>query len=363
MGGKGFMAGAVTVDPVKQPSGGDPTTGISTWDYMFDNPDDGGGGSGYTPPPNATPDPWWLNPVENPNPNGPTSYPQPSSQPPQTNMPPTGLQGDMSYTVPAIGSVPVPNSSGHQDPAMTPWIVTPEQTVAGQLAELYNRDSPFFETARQKAIRSHLSGGGQNSAMAAQFGELAAMDEAFKVAFQDAATYAASAQFNASMSNQFSLAEQAFIHNAVLSDQAFQQAAALQTQRIAATFESIVLDYKGRANLMDKELDQYLIKSQSDFGYQLGLIGAQTDATTRVNSMNQLANFYVTGFQSVMAAANNPNLTPEQSAAALREGMATLYQQWQFLADFLGAYGNAAGANPYDWLGNAAFDPANWASF
>ena len=295
--------------------------------------------------------------------------------------------GDMSYEVTEVADVDVPTSSGTADPTQTLWEVTDEQTVAGQLEELYDRDSPFFETARQQAIRTSQSSGGQNSAMAAQFGELAAMDAAFEVAFADAATYARSAEFNASMANQFSLAEQQFIQNALLSDQAFNQAAALQTQRVEAQLESIVLDYKGREGLMDKELDQWFLKAQQDYAYQLGLIGANTnaqaslldfqigaqtdaqmalntqaygfdlgiigantDASMQINSMNALTNFYIASFDSVMQAANNPNLTPEQSAAALQEGMAYAQQQWEFLADFLAGYGNAAGSDPYDWL-------------
>lgn len=246
-----------------------------------------------------------------------------------------GQYGDMGYTVPEAGDTPIPDSAGHTDPQMTPWDVTREQTVAGQLEDLYNRDSPFMEQARQRAIRSNLASGGQNSAMAGAFGELAAMDVAFKVGFADAATYARSAEFNAAMSNQFSLAEQQFVHNAVLSDQAFQQSKILQTQRIAAQFEAIVLDYKGRSNLMDKELDQWFLKAKQDHQYQLDKLYATGNIQQTLNNSLQLSNFYIAGFQSVMDAANNPNLTPQQSAAALREGMTYLRQQWDFLYQFL----------------------------
>jgi len=259
---------------------------------------------------------------------------------------------DMDYEVPGVdteSAAPVLDS-GTADPTMTPWDVTEEQTVAGQLDKLYDRDSPFFENARQKAIRSHLAGGGQNSAMAAGFGELAAMDTAFKVAFEDARTYARSAEFNAAMANQYSLAEQRFIHNAMLSDQAFKQAAALQTQRVDAQLQSIVMDYKGRGMLMDKEMDQYFLKAKQDYAYQLGVIGAQTDATVRVNAMQAMTNFYINGFASVMDAANNPNLTPEQSAAAMQEGMAWFRQQWDYFSQFQLGLANATSSDQQDFL-------------
>jgi hypothetical protein len=149
------------------------------------------------------------------------------------------------------------------------------------------------------------------------------------------------------MSNQFSLQEQQFIHNALLSDQNFQQAKILQTQRIEAQFEAIVLDYKGRNNLMDKELDQWFLKAKQSHQYALDMLYETTDMQMSLNNMMQLSNFFIAGFQSVMEAANNPALTPEQSAAAMREGMGYMRQQWDFLAQFLSSYRGSDG----DFLG------------
>lgn len=264
------------------------------------------------------------------------------------------IQGDgnMDYTVPGTPDLEPPMSSGTADPTQTEWEVTPEQTVQGQLEELYNRDSPFFEQARQRAIRQHLAAGGQNSAMAAGFGELAAMDQAFKVAFQDAQTYARSAEFNAAMANQYSLAEQRFIHNAMLSDQAYDQAAALQTQRVEAQLESIVLDYKGRSMLMDKELDQWFLKAKQEFAYQMGTLDKQADLQIRVNNMQALTNFWVHGFDSVMQVAGNPNLTPEQSRAAMEEGMIWFQRQRDAFASWLNGASIANGGNDFLGWGN-----------
>jgi hypothetical protein len=262
---------------------------------------------------------------------------------------------ELDYTVPGAEDVDTPTSAEHEDPEMTPWDVTREQTVAGQVEDLYDRDSPFFEKARQQSIRANLAGGGQNSAMAGAMGELAAMEVAFKIGSADAATYARSAEFNAAMSNQFSLAEQEFTHKAVLSDQAFEHARSLQTQRVAAQLESIVLDYKGRNQLMDKELDQFFLKAKQDHQYALDLLYEKTDMQMSLNNQLQLSNFFIASFQSVMEAANNPNFTPEQSAAAMREGMAYSRQQWGFLADFLSAYRSTDGA--------FLFDPQEWYSY
>ena len=129
--------------------------------------------------------------------------------------PPGGDHGNPTGGVNVNGRVPPPgdgpgattDSGTGIEAAPTEWDVTREQTVAGQMEDIYDRDSPFFDQARERATRAHLAGGGQNSLMAAQAGEMAAMDQAFKIAFADASTYARSAEFNAAMKNQFGLAE------------------------------------------------------------------------------------------------------------------------------------------------------------
>jgi hypothetical protein len=279
---------------------------------------------------------------------------------------------DLDFIVPQAGEVDTPTTSGTADPTQTEWEVTDEMTVQGQMDQLYDRDSPYMERARQKAIRQHLGSGGQNSAMAAGFGELAAMDQAFKVASQDAATYARSGEFNANMANQYSLAEQRFIHNALLSDQAYDQAASLQTQRVAAQLESIVLDYKGRGALMDKELDQFFLKAKQGHAYQLDIIRAQTDGTVRVNALQAISNFTIAGFQSIMEAANDPAFTPEQSQAAMQQGFIWFERQKAAFVDFIlgasnaGAGGDNSGADDYDWFTGQSGSgdiTQNWANF
>lgn len=281
-----------------------------------------------------------------------------TQEPPDTQPDTTNTEGNefiedgMDYDVPEATDVDTPTGSGTADVEQTMWDVTPEQTVAGQFEELYDRDSPIFELARQRAIRQHLGSGGQNSAMAAGFGEVAAMDKAFQMAQQDAATYARSAEFNAAMANQYSLAEQRFIHNALLSDQAFEQAKSLQTQRIAAQLESIVLDYKGRSLLMDKELDQWFMKASKEFEYEMGKLAFQLDGEKQMLNIQALSNFWVNGFNSVMTIAGNPNLTPEQSRAAMAEGMAWFASQRDAFTAFMNGLTGQTGTpdfQNYNW--------------
>lgn len=256
---------------------------------------------------------------------------------------------DMSATVPTTNDVAVPESNTGLMFGEDKW------TVQKQLEELYNRDSPFFETARQNAIRRHLAGGGQNSAMAAAAGEGAAMETAFKVAFADAQTYAA-----------FSQAEQKFIHNALLSDQAYNQARELQTQRIEAQFEAIRLDFKGKSALMDKELDVWLQKAKQEHQYALDMLwenekafegreqrGFQRKMT--LEGMLAMSQFYTEGINSVFAATANLK-NPTQQAQSLRSGFSLLSNQFDLLQSFWGQWGAGGPTGDYDWLGMTSTD-------
>lgn len=264
-----------------------------------------------------------------------------------------GDSGIEDYTVPDATDVETPDGSGTAEVEQTNWDVTEEQTVAGQFEDLYNRDSPIFELARQRAIRQHLGSGGQNSAMAAGFGEVAAMDKAFEMAKQDALTYARSAEFNAAMANQYSLAEQRFIHNALLSDQAFEQAKSLQTQRIAAQMELMVMDYKGRSALMDQELDNWFQQASKQFEYDMSKLSFQLEGEKQMINMQALANFYTNGFASVMNIASNPNLTPEQSRKAIENGMTWFNNQ-------LSAFRNILSSNAGQSSSGGQFLSQNW---
>jgi len=264
----------------------------------------------------------------------------------------------MSASVDAAGDVAIPESTtGHTEYGKEDW------TVAGQLEKLYDRDSPFFEKARQQAQRRHLSAGGQNTLMAGAAGESAAMETAFKVGFADAETYKA-----------FSQAEQKFIHNALLSDQAYGQARELQDQRIEAQFEAIRLDFKGKTALMDKELDQWYDKAKQQHQYAIDMMWEQETAyegreqrgfqrKMTLEGMLAYSNYFTTGLQSVMAATANLK-NAQQQGESMRQGMTWLNQQGNYLQSFWGQW--AAGGPPMegDWLGQSSTDNSTaWWNF
>jgi len=245
---------------------------------------------------------------------------------------------DMSASVADAASVPVPESTTDFTN-----LTEDDYLVENRMEELYDRDSPFYEKARQQMTRRHLAAGGQNSAMAAAFGEGAAMETAYKVAFADAKTMAA-----------FSAAEQRFIHNALLSDQAYDQARELQSQRIDAQFEAIRLDFKGKSMLMDKELDQWFSKARQQHQYALDMMWEQEEAyegreqrgfvrKMNLEGMLAMSEFYTQSVSSVIGATANLK-NANQQKASMESGMAWMSNQFDLLQSFWGQWG--AGGPP-----------------
>jgi len=128
------------------------------------------------------------------------------------------------------------------------WTVTDEQTVQGQMKKLTTdlATNPVYQSLAEEMKRVNAAAGGGNSLMA----ESAAYDKviglAFNIATSDAATYAKSAEFNASMANQFGLAKNNFIYQALLSDQNYAQSQILQSNQIKGNIDSIDRQISGQ---------------------------------------------------------------------------------------------------------------------
>lgn len=172
-------------------------------------------------------------------------------------------------------------------PAPTSWDVTSEQTVAGQFASIMDSDNPVFKIVQEQILRQHAAQGGQNSLMAARSAAMAVADVGFKIAAQDAATFARSAEFNAAMSNQFGLAEQQFLHNAMLSEQNFNQGVLMLREQHMANLDQINADLASRMRLMGLEAN---INLQLE-GFRQTNILQQIDSNFRNNMETMQAQF------------------------------------------------------------------------
>lgn len=148
-------------------------------------------------------------------------------------------------------------------PGPKEWEVTEEQTVAGQLEKNLEEDSALNENIRDQVGTQAAKAGLKNSLMAMTAAEKMVLDTAFKVSQQDAATYARSAEFNATMANQFSAAEQAFMHQAMLNEQNFKQSQILQKEQIRGQLAAVNAKIGGQMRLADKAQKHWKEQNES----------------------------------------------------------------------------------------------------
>lgn len=186
-----------------------------------------------------------------------------------------GFQGHK----PEFLTTPPPNMPGPSE-----WKVDDSQTVLGQMrnARLSPEAAPLYERMRQAVVRGFLAKGGKNSLRAYQAAEMVVVETAFKIGAADAQVYARSAEFNAAMKNQFSAAEQRFMHEALLSDQSFQQAREIQklqieaeNARATANAASAMAYGDAAARSQAQEQEDWLARAAVSHRYNLDIIGVQ----------------------------------------------------------------------------------------
>lgn len=283
-------------------------------------------------------------------------------------------------------------------PQATEWEVTDDQLVEKRFESIMDSENPVFRQIRENVMRTHAAQGGQNSLMAARSAEMAVADVGFKIASQDAATLARSAEFNAAMKNQFGLAEQAFRHNALLSDQNFKQGIMMVRENHLAELEMVNANMKANLNLagaqavidlnleaakhtnvlaqMDRAHRQNLETMESQFQYNwasaeqaqrqtLERMDRETANATfqeanKVNWQMQLNYMAEVGQNSrqllatVGAIGSNPNITAAQASAAIADAVRQYNAVNQQLASVytLPADPNNAAANYMNFAGH-----------
>ena len=130
--------------------------------------------------------------------------------------------GSGAPTLAASSSSPaMPSLPSIDPPKVSPTLSTVQgnETVKGQLGDLFDTANPLMVQARERASRSATGRGLQNSSLATQAGEQAFIGSALPIAQQDAQTYSQRAQQNNATENQFKLSEQQFGQQSALSRQ------------------------------------------------------------------------------------------------------------------------------------------------
>lgn len=106
---------------------------------------------------------------------------------------------------------------------VTPWNVTPEQTVQHQANQIIRADSPLMQQARGQAMQQMNERGLVNSSLAIQAGQDAVMGRALEIAKPDAETFGNAAQFNAGAENTASMFNAGQLNTTNLADKELAQ--------------------------------------------------------------------------------------------------------------------------------------------
>lgn len=188
----------------------------------------------------------------------------------------------------------------------TPWAVTADQTVAGQLQPLLADDNPLVQMARTQGLESANQRGLLNSSLGAEAGALAHYQYAMPIAQADAATAASAARSNADNSTQVSLAN-----------------ASAQNQFDLASFNA------------QKQLE--LLNQQNK--NTLGQLTAQQQNTLQNTYLSQMSTF-----QNMLGQYTQQIQMADMPAEAKTEQIAQLQASMNNLISWAGAaYGNMPG--------------------
>lgn len=355
---------------------------------MQDSPGDGGLGGGIklgANPPKATPVP---TPPPAPVPQALIPTPQPKTaqvQPiaPATALIPTALTSPSGQTAPVIGNptgydiskdvkantsdllptgfdtttmkgtpladAATPTTKSYSDAQAalqndpTKWDVTPDQTVAGQYADLMKAGNPAIEAAEQATIRANASHGGGNNLMTQSAAAMSGSQVALTIATADAATKAQAGQFNAGAANDFKKAQDAFNDNMLLSKQNFDQGIATMKDQTNQNIEQLYAQVQANAATQSTNLKATIAQLQAQtnatmetmdktFSQNIATLGIQQqfandNAWTQYGM--QVRQGYLTSvqtqqtnlMQAIAEIRANPNVTAAQAASAVADAV------------------------------------------
>lgn len=280
----------------------------------------------------------------------------------------TAASGVAGSPAPAASSqtVPTPSASTYNaallgDP--TKLNLTPEQTVAGQMASLTQGDAPWKQQAETNALQHMGDRGIINSSMARTAADQAVYQAAAPIAAADAAAQQAAGTLNTNSANDFAVrnnntqnatnatnaAAKNTLAGQVLSSntqiygvnvQANSQAQSLLAQvgmnnsNITSAQEMQARDLLSRQGINTDNLNaqQVIARLQSKTATDTATINAgastantnttasaSTTNTSRSNYMSFVNNLTQTSNQSIYNINTNPNMTPEQKQAAINQ--------------------------------------------
>lgn len=235
-----------------------------------------------------------------------------------------------------LSNTSVPSATPATVASPSPWNITANQTVQGQLAGIVDPNNPLMVQAKTQADEAANQRGLINSSMAVSAGQDAMYRAALPIASSDAATYAKAAGYNADQINQVNsqnaqLQNQAAIANLNANTNLVTTNMSTQTQRDVAALGA---ESQQKIAAMNADSSQKIAALDASSRAQLQQL--QNQNATLLNTNQQASQAFN---QYVVAAANiqnNPNLDAANKTAALQSLWHTTQAQLTVLAHVSG---------------------------
>lgn len=228
-------------------------------------------------------------------------------------------------TLPAAGT---PGATGIINGAITPWNVTQDQTVAGNISSLTDPNSPPMQQARTRAIQQMASRGLINSSMATSAADSAMYDVANTIAQSDAATKAKAAGYNVDQLNQqVTLDKQ-------LANQMGQAQLSADTSRYSTDSSREAsrysTDVQARTSALNNESQRMISQMNND--QQVTLQRMQQDNQTLLNTNQQAAAAFNNSMQYIDVINRDSNLDSAGKTRAIAQIYYNLQTQLRTLS-------------------------------
>lgn len=220
-------------------------------------------------------------------------------------------------------TIPTSASTYNADLLSTPTQlnVGANQTVAGQLQNIDNANSPLIQAARTQALQQANANGLLNSTMAITAGDTAAYNASLPIAQQDAATNQAAAATNAAAANTFATQNQNAANTAdqfnssannTLTEQQLSNQTALSNAQTAANTS---LATNAASNASSQEIAQ--LQATNNANIQTAS-SVQNAGSQYQNALNNIANVNTDaqGKYDLQVAAYNTYLTTVEALSA-----------------------------------------------
>lgn len=242
---------------------------------------------------------------------------------------------------------------------MTSWNVTPNETVAGQYAQLMSAGNPAIQAAEQQTLRNFGAAGGASDLMAQNAAAMSGSQVALTIAAQDAQTYARAGEFNAAAANTFAQQLNQFTDNAMLSKQNFDNAIATlgaQTNQymvqLAAQINAHAATSSIDLNTAIKEsqagtqstlisMSQQYANSEGLANFNASIASAQSlqaySQQIRLGYLSSISQQQAAMQNTIGAIESNPNITQTQATGAVSDAI----NEFNTFVTQIGAYSAA----------------------